>query len=271
MKFYAAILIFFSAVISNLAVVRENNPEDELSRLFGRIASGIPDQQKILASDSIRLIIDSYVYSDSIFSHEFSNLKYLGQITSKDSRMKIITWNLPLKENPGRYYCYFINRRKEGNRILRLSANYNPDNIRTDTSYFQEDWYGALYYDMRPVRKGNEVFWMILGIDYGNPAITRKVIDVLSFDDADRPVFGKKWFDTGTEVKYREVLEYSFTAVISLRFMSDKMIVFDHLVPISPEYLNNREFYGPDYSYDAYRFDKGTWHLRLDVDARNKE
>ena len=89
MKFYAAILIFFSAVISNLAVVRENNPEDELSRLFGRIASGIPDQQKILASDSIRLIIDSYVYSDSSFSHEFSNLKYLGQINT----LNLETWN----------------------------------------------------------------------------------------------------------------------------------------------------------------------------------
>ncbi len=271
MKTLTAILVFLGTVVFNLAAARENKPADDLYRLFARLSSGISDQEKILANDSIRLIIDSYVYSDSIFSHEFSNLKYLGQITSKDSRMKIITWNLPLRDKPGGYFCYFINRRKGGNRILKLSSGYKADNIRTDTSYCQEDWYGALYYDLRPVRKGSEVAWMLLGIDYGNQAITRKVIDVLSFDDNDRPVFGRKWFDDGTVMKYREVLEYSFTAVISLRFISDKMIVFDHLVPISPEYPDNREFYGPDYSYDAYRFDKGTWHLMLNVDARNVE
>ncbi len=73
------------------------------------------------------------------------------------------------------------------------------------------------------------------------------------------------------ETKYREVLEYSSSAVISLRFVSDKSIVFDHLVPISPVYKGKKENYGPDYSSDAYNFEKGMWRLKLNIDARNKE
>ncbi len=271
MKARLLILLLCSIFISSLAATGGKDASDELNRLFGRLNSKIPDQEKILVNDSIISIIDSYVRSDSIFTHEFAGLKFLGQIKSGDSKMKIVSWNMLLRESPARYFCYFINRRKEGNKILGLTADYSSENIRTDTVYSPENWYGALYYDLRPVKRGNETFWMLLGIDYGNPAITRKVIDVLSFTPGDDPVFGKKWFNDGTNVKYREVLEYSFTAVISLRFMSDKLIIFDHLVPISPVHANNREFYGPDFSYDAYRFEKGIWQLKINVDARNEE
>ncbi len=120
------------------------------------------------------------------------------------------------------------------------------DPVRTDTTYNEKDWYGALYYDLRPLKKENKGSWMILGIDYGNPSVTKKIIDVLTFTREGGLIFGKKWFAEGDAVKFREVLEYSHTAVISLRFISDKKIVFDHLVPIDPAMKGNREFYAPD-------------------------
>ena len=256
-------LFLTSAQGDNTAIV--------LEKLFGRLSLNIPDNEKIRANDSIEFIIDSYVRSDSVFDHKYTNLKYLGQIISRDVRLKIVSWNVLLKDSPSRYYCYFINRKREGNRINKLISGYRKETIRTDTVYSEDNWYGALYYDMRPVKKDNQVYWMILGIDYGNPAITRKIIDVLSFNSKDEIIFGKKWFENGKTAKFREVLEYSFNAVISLRFLSDKLIVFDHLVPVSNGYENNREFYGPDFSYDAYHFEKGAWQLRINVDARNKE
>jgi hypothetical protein len=59
--------------------------------------------------------------------------------------------------------------------------------------------------------------------------------------------------------------------MMSLRFTSDKSIVFDHLVPFSPAMKDDRQYYGPDYSYDAYHFENGLWKLMINVDARNKE
>jgi hypothetical protein len=47
--------------------------------------------------------------------------------------------------------------------------------------YNPENWYGALYYAVRPVVEGGIRYWLVLGLDYGNPYMTRKVIDVLDF------------------------------------------------------------------------------------------
>jgi hypothetical protein len=76
---------------------------------------------------------------------------------------------------------------------------------------------------------------------------------------------------SGKGGKYREVLEYSSGAVASLKFLSDKSIVFDHLVPVSSDLKDRKEYYAPDFSYDAYELEKGLWKFKADIDARNKK
>jgi hypothetical protein len=244
-----------------------------LEKLYRRLLTSHEDADRLRINDSIRNIIDNYVTSDTVFVHRFTNLRYLGQITSPDSFLKIITWNLILSNERSRYFCYFIRKSESGNvnRIFRLTGTYSEDPIRTDTTYSESDWYGALYYDLRPVRKTNHETWILLGIDYGNSFITRKIIEVLNFTPEGRIIFGKKCFVAGDEVKYREVLEYGSNVVISLRFASDRSIVFDHLVPFSAGSEDNRQYYGPDYSYDSYNFENGIWKLAINVDARNKK
>jgi len=47
------------------------------------------------------------------------------------------------------------------------------------------------------------------------------------------------------------------------------MIVFDHLSPSKPSLVGVYEFYGPDFSYDGYKFEKGMLELYPDIDIRN--
>lgn len=242
-----------------------------LEKLFTRLATSHEDGESIRINDSIKYIIGSYSESDTAFTHKFANLKYLGQITSKNSRLKILTWNMLLKNSASRYYCYFINNTGEKKQVYKLEGEYSEGPVRNDTIYSDKNWYGALYYDLRPFKKDNQLYWVLLGIDFGNPAVTRKIIDILSFSPNGRIIFGRKLFTSGNAMKYREVLEYSSGAVVSLKFVTDKSIVFDHLVPVSPAYKGNREYYGPDFSYDAYNFEKGIWKFKSDIDVRNKK
>jgi hypothetical protein len=192
---------------------------------------------------------------------------------SPDSLLKIITWNLVLENEPGRYFCYFIRKQEPGknNKIYRLSASYNENQVKTDTIYTETGWYGALYYDLKPFIIDNRRCWVMLGIDYGNYSISRKIIEVLNFASDGSIVFGRKWFASGDQTKYRDVFEYASNAMMSLRFRSDSSIVFDHLVPFSDSHKDDRQYYGPDYSFDAYNYEKGLWRLIINVDARNKE
>lgn len=244
-----------------------------LENLFRRITDTIPDDQKIAANDSIKSYVAEYAADDNVFNHRFNNLRFLGQITAPDSSLKIITWNLLFRNGSGKYFSYIIRKGNEGNRnkVFSLTADYNEKPVRTDTVYTQSDWYGALFYDVRPLNITGGNVWVLLGLDYGNRLITRKIIEVLEFPSDNSMILGRKWFDVSGSMAYRVVFEYSSTATMTLRFNSETSIVFDHLVPFSPEMVNNRQYYGPDYSYDSYNLVKGIWKLSVNVDVRNNQ
>jgi hypothetical protein len=249
-----------------------NNISSSLEKLFSELRSNLTSQSKIEKNDSVRSLIFSYASSDSVFSHRFLNLRYLGQITSPDSLVKIITWNLILPEGTGRYYCYLIHRSRRygAGKVYTLAADYREAPVRTDTIYSSSDWYGALYYNIRPFTYDGQTKYILLGIDYGNSLITRKIIEVLSFRQNENILFGQKCFTDGKSIAPRVVFEYSSSAVMSLRFETDNQIVFDHLSPFSPELKGNRQFYGPDFSFDSYIFEKDLWQLKTDIDIKNK-
>jgi hypothetical protein len=275
MKSFCFCFLFFVLLSTGVAKcqVPSKNTSWKLEELFDRLVGNYNDSVRIQINDSVRTILDVYVKSDTVFTHRFTNLRYLGQIMSPDSLLKIITWNLVLENEPGRYFCYFIRKQEPGknNKIYRLSTNYNEKQVRTDTTYTEMDWYGALYYDLKPIIVNNKRFWVMLGIDYGNYSTSRKIIEVLNFTADGSIVFGNRWFASGEQTKYRDVFEYASNAMMSLRFRSDSSIVFDHLVPFSDSHKDDRQYYGPDYSFDAYNFEKGLWRLIINVDARNKE
>jgi hypothetical protein len=263
-------LLLSSGIVRSQASAKDT--PQMLERLFDRLVDNYNDSDRISINDSIKMIINDYAKSDSAFTYRFPNLRYLGQIMSPDSLLKIITWNLVLENEPGRYFCYFIRKPEsgKGNKIYTLSVSYNENPVKTDTTYSVSDWYGALYYDIKPCIIDKISCWVLLGIDYGNESISRKIIEVLSFSSDDSIVFGRKWFSTGNELKYRDVFEYASNAMMSLRFRSENSIIFDHLVPFSPTHKDDHQFYGPDYSFDAYNFQDGLWKLTLNVDARNQ-
>ena len=269
---YLILFMLFSTSVAKSQVSATDTPQ-VLEELFDRLVGNYNDSERIQINDSIRLILDSYVKSDSVFTHRFTNLRYLGQIVSPDSSLKIITWNLVLENEPGKYFCYFIRKQDavKENKIYRLSVTYNEKPVDSDTTYTESDWYGALYYDLRPFIIDNIRCWILLGIDYGNSEISRKIIEVLSFTPENSIVFGRKWFASGEEKTYRAVFEYASNAMMSLRFRSESSIIFDHLVSFSSTHKDDRQYYGPDYSFDAYNFENGLWKLVLNVDARNKQ
>ena len=271
-------IVLFVIILLNICMPAKSQPAShdiskELAKLFNRLENIFDDNIRIRINDSIRVIIDDYAVSDSVFEHRFADIRYLGQIKSSDNKLKIITWNLILTNSANRYFCYFIKKGDRGkeNSIYKLSGFNSDEPIRTDTIYSEKNWYGALYYDLKPVRIKNEISYVLLGIDFGNRLINRKIIDVLGFKSDGEIIFGKKWFSVGNEIKFRDVFEYDATGVMSLKFYSGKSIVFNHLVPLSSGTKEEQQSYGAEYSFDAYNFKKSIWKFKKNIDVRNKE
>jgi hypothetical protein len=268
--FILFVILFFTCFIRGQV---PNEALSSLEKLFGRLKSATEDSVRIRINDSVRVIIEGYANSDSVFSHAFRDVRNLGQIISPDKQIKIITWNMVLDNDNGWYFCYVIKRGLNGkkNIVFRLEKKYDPKPIEADTTYNQSDWYGALYYDIKPFKAKGKPCLVLLGINYSDPLVTRKVIDVMSFTPANTLVFGLKWFNTGKGTHFRHVFEYASNGVMSLRFSSANSIVFDHLVPVPTMANEGRILYGSDYSFDAYILKDGYWNLTLNIDARNKK
>jgi hypothetical protein len=272
-KAYFIILINLCIICTVTLKAQEPGTESTLGDLFSRILSTRDDSIRIRINDSINLIVQRYVASDIVFTHRFENLRYLGQILSPDSRIKIITWNLILTDGSNRYCCYIIKKGEKGaeNNIYRLEGKNLEEPPRTDITYTAEKWYGALYYAIRPFKIRKETYYIVLGLDYGSLLVSRKIIDVMSFSGEDGIIFGKSCFQKEGETKLREVLEYSADGIMTLRFHNKKTIVFDHLVPISSGQKYDQDNYGSEFSYDAYIYNKGLWRFVRNVDIRSKQ
>jgi hypothetical protein len=245
-----------------------------LDDLFSRMLSARQDAERVRLNDSVRLIIDSYVVSDSVMKHEFGRLRYLGQILSPDKRLKIINWNLILHDGTNRYYLYMIRKDgpREGCKVYKLTGEHRERPVSTDMYYSAGNWYGALYYAIQPFRSGKQVCYILLGIDTGKSMISRKIIDVISFTPGGEIIFGRECFLKDGIIKTREVLEYYSGGMITLKMYSRKKIVFDHVVTIEgDDQKDNPRSYGAEYTYDSYIYRKGSWYFTKNVDVINSK
>jgi hypothetical protein len=268
-------VILFLVFICNPVVNANSNYQAiaiKLETLFNKMAISEDDAEKSSLNDTIDAIIQEYIKTDSVFYHRFNNTKFLGQITSPDSLVKILTWNVAYSDRAQNYNCYLLYRGNKNDEIrsYKLITISGADKIRTDTVYSQKNWYGSLYYDIRPFFINSEKYYILLGIDFKDAFLTRKVIEIVQFAEGNNLLFGELCFADQDKMRYREVFNYSSRAAMTLRFDLDDLIVFDHLSPFSPEYKDNFQYYGPDFSYDAYSLENGQWKLKQDIDVRNK-
>lgn len=270
---YLLILVLLSLLTGT--EIRADKPDISgiLENLFERIIGSEDDTEKQRLNDSVRIIIGSYAESDSVFTHSFENLRFLGQITSPDRKLKIITWNLLLRNSPNRYFSYIIrkNGKRSPNTVFTLSGMNREEPVRDDIIYTSGNWYGALYYAIQPFRNNRQLCYLVLGLDYGNIRVSRKIIDVLSFSPDDSLMLGLDCFIREEESRMREVLQYSPEGILSLRMENNKTVVFDQPVTVRTGHGDGYELSAAGVSFSGYVLHKGNWVFVADIDVKNKK
>ena len=134
--------IILSALFMTIAMDVESQQSyygESLRVLFEGIMETKDNEERIRLNDSIINILDKYVESEGVLNHIFTELRYLGQILSPDSKLKIITWNLVLTDGTNKYFCYIIRKEKRSDpkRIYKLTGvnmDEAPGNDKTYTN-----------------------------------------------------------------------------------------------------------------------------------------
>ena len=264
-------------ILSSLNQAKDDSSRNEINHTF---INDLAEALKIPSSDS----------------YPFDSLKTLVKIASTDNKFRILHWNLPKSDGKHKYYGFIKLLNHDPPLIFPLvdKSDSLPDPQIAILSNLQ--WFGALYYKviLEEAETGEHVY-TLLGWSGKNAMITRKVIEVLSFDKHDRPYFGFKLFHDFREGNMARII-FSFSALATMSLKYEKqaipskrtwnskkrifdhtveespMIVFDRMVPPDPLLDGQYQFYvAAGDIFDGFVFKNGWWSFLNGIEARNKK
>lgn len=245
---------------------------DSLKLLRQSVIRSQNDSDRTRANETFVLALEKTLQSKVSYEMNFDSLEQVGTLRSPDNAFRIITWNLPFDDETHTYYCYIqtIHRKKKKYAVYKLTDKSAEISSPEKKILGKDNWYGVLYYRVIPFSQKKKTYYALLGWDGNNSLTRKKIIDVMYFDNNGEPKFGDDVFSVGKISNKRVIFEYSAQVVMSLKYHPErKQIVFDHLSPSQPEMEGMFQYYGPDFSYDAFELEKGRWIYKEDVDIRS--
>jgi len=275
LSFYKKPIIVLLLFASFVGKVNANNLlqtyEDSLAHYFTLLSTEKSDQKKVEYNNEILRIFRAAIKIEESFDYSFDSLAFVGVIYSPDNKVKIINWNLPYSSRTHKYFG-FIQYKKSNRNILTYELIDNSAKIKNPEMEIlnNENWYGALYYKIIANKHSGKTYYTLLGADLNNLLSKKKLIEILYFDRNNKPVFGKTVFKNRNKPVSRIIFEFNAQSNMVLTYDEEKeMIVYDHLSPSRPSLVGQFEFYGPDFSYDGLKFERGIWNSYPDIDVRN--
>ena len=247
------------------------------SELMVKSKQMLYDSSELVRNDAqIRVgsIIDSLLSLPLGWEYPFDTIRYISALRAPDEAFRIITWNVPQED--GSYIFYGRIRMKNDGKNAGKTILLKDESAKITKAGTKqigpEEWFGALYYQIVRTKHKKSVYYTLLGWD-GNTAFSnKKLLDVLVFQPNGAVKFGAPIFDDTKRVRFRMFFEHAERAVMSLRYQEKTgLIIFDHLAPSQPSLEGQYEFYAPDFTTDAFKFEKGQWVYIKNYEARNED
>ncbi len=264
-----AIILFTVFVVGTISAKPDNLiPEvDSINQILNNIAESKSDKKKIELNAYLIEYFQEYLKSEDSFETAYDSVKYLSVLDSDDENLRVITWNLNFKDGSFQYYG-FLQYRNKKNYLVHFLDDKTVEESEFERHYqTNSEWFGSLYYQIVTKKWNSRTYYTLIGWDGADFLINRKVVEVLTFDRRGMPIFGKKAFKLDKYYSSRLVFEYADRATMLLRYNSkQEMLVLDHLSPPEQKYKGMFQYYGPDFSYDAFIFRGGKWHFQKNVD-----
>ena len=242
--------------------------EDTLKLFFNNLASARTPEERKKINGNITGLLGRVLLYDGSFEYPFDSLRSLGRIASQDNLLRIFTWNYSDSPVDHRYSGFIQYRENDSISLYHLQQGEKDKEEFGSRVFAPENWYGVLYYQVHDVIYSGRTYYTLIGFDFNDIFSHIKIIDVLTFEQGS-PVFGAPIFQFRDEIRNRVIFEYSARAVMLLRYVPERdMIIYDNLAPGSPRLRGQYRYYGPVFSYDGLRFEKGRWVHQPDVDWR---
>jgi len=271
MKYFLALALGFctsiqahAQTLNSESISLLKQKEDSLKPLSWQILQGITPENRFMADSQFTRIFVRALTVKNSFHFAFDSLQTISKIYPSDSSFRIFTWQLPVNENLVRQHGAIQINTKDGSLVLfPLIDKSDVTNNPADTIANNFGWMGAVYYKMIEKKYKGTTYYTLLGYDENNIRSTKKVVEVLYFEDG-KPTFGGNFFSIPNnnavpDNPARYIIEFKKDASPRLNYDPEMdMIVMEHLVSESNQPQKKWTLI-PDGDYEALKWRNGKW------------
>jgi hypothetical protein len=295
MRLFIRFFIFLLIVVAGTdllaqkqkAVDIQTPSTDSLMLAANIMYNGKTDMAKYEANDKFIRLLKKDLREENSFDFVYDSIRILSVIYPNDKKFKAFTWNLPLDNYKNEIFGLFMvfSEKSRNYKIIEL-RDVSNEIINPEKEILKNGlWYGAVYYQLIEKKVDGKKVYTIIGWHPTNGLYQQKIIDVITFDRNDEPVFGRLMFrGKGFSGNKRIIFRYSDKIAMKLRFekaeyniaikkertkynkrinktnqerlkpekkktiikaKSEEMIVFDILFPVKPELEGQYQYYYP--------------------------
>ncbi|MCG8576045.1 MAG: hypothetical protein MI810_14240 [Flavobacteriales bacterium] len=256
--------------VDTFFVHQEGILEDALMRL----RSAENDNQRLIANEDLITALKETMKHPGIMDYPFEKLTTMSTIKSPDNSFRIFNWNVEDENLVHKHYGYIVKPSRSGrkNTVIELKEDKITITRKPEGMLTSQHWYGALYYRIIPIKKENKTYYTVCGFNGNDQNTNMKILDVFYFKGKSVRIGYPLFQESKNSTTYlnRVFFEYSEKASISVN-MNEKYgaIIFDHLIPETPNLEGMYDFYIPDMSYDGYEWNSSRWIYKEDVIVGN--
>ena len=225
-----------------------------------------PDAGKRFLSDSlfIKTLVRALKIKNS-FRYPFDSVKTVSRLYSPDSIFRIFTWQVEKDETFVIQHGAIQMRTPDGSlKLIPLHDQSAYINSPLDTVMNNRAWIGNIYYRMILKEVDGKKYYTLIGYDEYTMKVTRKWIDVLSFNERGEPVFGAPVFSFKEDSvpkpqQNRFVIDFKKDGRARVQYDDDMdMILFDHLISETDEPQKKYTLI-PDGDYEGFKWQNNQW------------
>ena len=247
--------------------------ELRLQNLSNEILNAETDSLKNEANKLLIEDVEELLTMKGSFEYIFE-IDQLSIIKSPNKKFNFYTWVVPFEDGTFEYYGYIQMKKKRKRelffvKLVDQSAQTPNEQHKTFTD---GNWFGALYSEIVMTKYQKKNYYTLLGWDGNNNKSSKRVVEILYFNENMQPIFGAPILKMNDGTRNRMILEYSKQASISIKYDPEKKhIIFDHLEPLDGIEYGMFEFYVPSLSYDGLTFKNGKWRLVENLPVYNSK
>jgi hypothetical protein len=200
------------------------------------------------------------------FYYPFDSLITISTLYAPDSSFRIFTWQLIINDNVRQHGAIQMRTADGSLKLLPLIDKSELMYDQADSATNNRAWYGAVYYNIIETKDSiGDPYYTLFGYDENNMRSSKKLLEVLTFDENGQPVFGQSpyfSFEQDTAVRNpvnRFILEFKKDAGPKLNYDNDMgMIIVEHLESESGE-PKKKWTLVPDGDYEAFKWANTRW------------